>query len=88
MLPLLPGLLFHPTQAGLNTQIEQTASRARGRVGVACAVPGRSLACNLNADAKLPMQSVYKLAIAMATLHAAGKIAFRSIRKPSFGRRT
>jgi beta-lactamase class A len=63
-------LLFRHEQAGLKFQIEQTASQAHGRVGVACALPGHVLACDVNADAKFPMQSVYELPIAMAALHA------------------
>jgi beta-lactamase class A len=46
------------------------AAQAHGRVGVACSLPGKSLDCNLNAVEKFPMQSVYKLPIAIATLHA------------------
>lgn len=38
-------------------------------VGVSCALPGTQLDCDLNARAKLPMQSVYKLPIALTVLH-------------------
>ena len=38
-------------------------------VGVACALPGTELDCNFNEHAKLPMQSVYKLPIAITVLH-------------------
>ena len=38
-------------------------------MGVACSLPGTQLDCDLNAQAKLPMQSVYKLPIAMTVLH-------------------
>ena len=38
-------------------------------VGVACALPEAQLDCGFNAQAKLPMQSVYKLPIALAVLH-------------------
>ena len=55
----------------LKDKIERIARQAHGRVGVACSLPGSALDCNVNADAKLPMQSVYKLPIAMAVLHAA-----------------
>jgi beta-lactamase class A len=63
--------------SGLQRQIEKIAAEAHGRVGVACSLPGLALNCNLNANAKLPMQSVYKLPIAMATLDAVerGKFA-------------
>lgn len=56
--------------AQLHSEIVRIAAQARGRVGVACALPGRFLDCNLNAAEALPMQSVYKLPIAMTTLHA------------------
>lgn len=38
-------------------------------MGVSCALPGTPLECDLNAQAKLPMQSVYKLPIALTVLH-------------------
>ena len=56
--------------AQLSSEIRTIAARAHGRVGVACSLPGSALDCNVNADAGLPMQSVYKLPIAMAALHA------------------
>jgi len=57
-------------QTRLDRLIAQHAAAAGGRVGVACALPGTKLDCNLNANLKLPMQSVYKFPIAMATLGA------------------
>ncbi|HET6205256.1 MAG TPA: class A beta-lactamase [Terracidiphilus sp.] len=61
------GQLSH---AQLNTSIERIAARAQGKVvGVSCSLPGTPLACDLNAAARLPMQSVYKLPIAMTVLH-------------------
>jgi beta-lactamase class A len=56
--------------AQLGVQIARIAAQAHGRVGVACALPGQMLDCNLHASDPFPMQSVYKLPIAMATLHA------------------
>jgi len=56
--------------AQLTVQIARIAAEAHGRVGVACALPGRALDCNLHAGDAFPMQSVYKLPIAMAALHA------------------
>jgi beta-lactamase class A len=54
----------------LHDDIEHVAARAQARVvGVACDLPGTQLDCALNAQAKLPMQSVYKLPIAMTVLH-------------------
>jgi beta-lactamase class A len=64
-------LVSSSLHAQLGKRIEQIAARARGRTGVACSLPGTALDCNVNATAELPMQSVYKLPIAMATLHAA-----------------
>lgn len=69
---LLVLLFFFPLDvggAGLRARIEATASEAHGRVGVACSLPGKALDCNLHSDAKLPMQSVYKLPIAVTVLH-------------------
>ncbi len=61
------GQLSH---AQLNTSIERIAARAQGKVvGVSCSLPGTPIACDLNAAARLPMQSVYKLPIAMTVLH-------------------
>lgn len=70
LLLLAVPVLFGREQAGLQSEIERIASQAHGHVGVACALPGRTLACDVNADSDFPMQSVYKLPIAMATLHA------------------
>jgi beta-lactamase class A len=54
----------------LNSNIERIAARAQGKVvGVSCSLPGKRLDCDLNAAARLPMQSVYKLPIAMTVLH-------------------
>ncbi len=70
LLGLFLSLLCNRLHAGLASDIERIAAQAHGRVGVACSLPGKSLDCNVNADAKLPMQSVYKLPIAVAVLHA------------------
>jgi beta-lactamase class A len=56
--------------AQLNREIDSIAAQSRGLVGVSCSLPGLVLDCNLNANEKLPMQSVYKFPIAMAVLHA------------------
>jgi beta-lactamase class A len=57
------------SQNKLREQIEQIAASARGRVGAAVTVveTGESLVA-LNADQRFPMQSVYKLPIAIAVL--------------------
>lgn len=71
-IPLLLALatLALPAPAQLRTQIEHIAAQAHGRVGVACALPGTPLDCEFHAEEPLPMQSVYKLPISMAMLHA------------------
>jgi len=54
----------------LHNDIEHIAVRAQARmVGVSCALPGTQLDCDVNSNAKLPMQSVYKLPIALTVLH-------------------
>jgi beta-lactamase class A len=70
-LPLAAPLLALPAAAqnGLNAQIARIAAEAHGRVGVACSLPGKTLACDFHADERLPMQSVYKLPIAVTLLH-------------------
>ncbi|GAB3882057.1 class A beta-lactamase [Spirosoma agri] len=53
----------------LRSQLERTASAAQGKVGVAATLleTGESIA--LQGDQRFPMQSVYKLPIAMVALH-------------------
>jgi beta-lactamase class A len=63
-------LLSQPDSTGIHSQIEVEARKARGRVGVSCSLPGRLLDCDYNASEKFPMQSVYKLPVAMAALDA------------------
>jgi len=55
-------------QAQLSVQIARIAARARGRVGVACSLPGRTLDCDFHTADAFPMQSVYKLPITMGAL--------------------
>jgi len=54
----------------LHNDIVRIAAQAHGRVGVACALPGKALQCGLDPAEMLPMMSVYKLPIAVAVLHA------------------
>ena len=63
--------------AQLSTDIARIAAQAHGRVGVACSLPRRTLDCDLHAAAAFPMQSVYKLPIVMAALHAVEQGRFR-----------
>ncbi len=69
LLFLLLGTSTIALHAQLSGRIQAIAARAHGRVGVACSLPGTPLDCDLNATEGLPMQSVYKLPIAMAVLH-------------------
>lgn len=52
----------------LKIQIEQIAQKSGGRVGVAAMVLETGETVSLNANERFPMQSVYKLPIAMAVL--------------------
>ncbi len=50
-------------------QFEAIASKARGRVGVAAMLVETGRSAGFHADERFPMQSVYKLPIALAALH-------------------
>jgi beta-lactamase class A len=56
-------------QEPLGQQIRAIAPEARGKVSVACSLPGSALNCNLNANTQPPMQSVFKLPLALTVLH-------------------
>jgi beta-lactamase class A len=58
-----------PAQPLLREQIRAIAIEAHGKVSVACSLPGSALNCDLNPDAHLPMQSVFKLPLAVTVLH-------------------
>ncbi|HVS81854.1 MAG TPA: class A beta-lactamase, subclass A2 [Pyrinomonadaceae bacterium] len=62
--------------AELQNQLEQIASSAKGRVGVAAVVLETGETVSLNPHEQFPMQSVYKLPIGMAVMKQvdAGKI--------------
>ena len=65
-------LLFAAPQvdaATLQQQIAAIAAGAHGQVSVVCSLPGTSLDCDLNAHAHPPMQSVFKLPLALTALH-------------------
>jgi beta-lactamase class A len=70
---LLLALLTGPAlaQAPLQQQLHSIAADAHGKVSVACALPPTSsrLNCDLNPTAHPPMQSVFKLPLALAILH-------------------
>src|SRR4029453_276519 len=52
----------------LRKQLEQIASAAKGRVGVAAEIVETGESISLNPREHFPMQSVYKLPIAMAVM--------------------
>lgn len=56
-------------QEALEQQIQTIAAEAHGKVSVACALPGTSLNCDLDASSHPPMQSVFKLPLALTILH-------------------
>jgi beta-lactamase class A len=53
----------------LEQQIREIAAKAKGKVSVACSLPHTALDCDLNPHAHPPMQSVFKLPLAMLVLH-------------------
>jgi beta-lactamase class A len=56
-------------QAPLRQQIRGIAAGAHGTVSVACSLPGTALNCDLNPNGHPPMQSVFKLPLAVTVLH-------------------
>jgi beta-lactamase class A len=56
-------------QEPLRQQIRGIAGEAHGKVSVACSLPGSALNCDLNPNAQPPMQSVFKLPLAVTVLH-------------------
>jgi beta-lactamase class A len=56
-------------QQPLTQQIRNIAADAHGKVSVACSLPGSSLNCDLDPKAHPPMQSVFKLPLALTVLH-------------------
>ena len=57
------------SESALQKQIREIASDARGKVSVACSLPKSALNCDLDPHAHPPMQSVFKLPLAIAVLH-------------------
>jgi beta-lactamase class A len=58
-------------QTPLQQEIQKISASARGQVEVACELPGTALSCDVQAHARPPMQSVFKLPLTMAILHMA-----------------
>jgi beta-lactamase class A len=56
-------------QEPLRQRIGDIALEAHGKVSVACSLPGSKLNCDLAAHARPPMQSVFKLPLAITVLH-------------------
>jgi beta-lactamase class A len=56
-------------QEPLWQQIRVIARDAQGKVSVACSLAGSALNCDLNPNAQPPMQSVFKLPLALTVLH-------------------
>jgi beta-lactamase class A len=56
-------------QQALQEQIRDIAKDAQGKVSVACSLPGTALNCDVDALSHPPMQSVFKLPLAVAVLH-------------------
>ena len=56
-------------QEALQRQIRDIAAEAHGKVTVACSLPGTPLNCDIDPHAHPPMQSVFKLPLALAVLH-------------------
>jgi beta-lactamase class A len=72
MRPVLIFILFAvamPAQESLRQQIRGIASAAQGKVSVACSLAGSTLNCDLNPQARPPMQSVFKLPLVLTILH-------------------
>ncbi|WP_158793034.1 class A beta-lactamase [Granulicella sp. L60] len=76
LLPPLLSLLTTPApaQQSLQQQIQTIAADAHGKVSVACSLPDTMpspspLNCDLNPTAHPPMQSVFKLPLALTILH-------------------
>ncbi|HEX4068261.1 MAG TPA: class A beta-lactamase [Acidobacteriaceae bacterium] len=58
-------------QDSLSSRIAAIAMDAKGTVNVSCMLPGTNLNCDLNPHHHPPMQSMYKLPLALTALHLA-----------------
>lgn len=70
-LALILALLACPAiaQQPLQRQIQRIVADAHGKVSVACSLPGTPLNCDLQPTSHAPMQSVFKLPLALTILH-------------------
>jgi beta-lactamase class A len=69
LLSIVQSSVVAPQTSFLRQKISDIAAQARGTVAAACSLPGIALDCDVNSDAKAPMQSVFKLPLALAVLH-------------------
>ena len=69
LLSIVQSSAVAPQTSFLRQKISDIAAQARGTVAVACSLPGIALDCDFNSDVKAPMQSVFKLPLALAVLH-------------------
>jgi len=69
LLSIVQSSIVAPQTSFLRQKISDIAAQARGTVAVACSLPGIALDCDVNSDAKAPMQSVFKLPLALTVLH-------------------
>ena len=69
LLTLLIPACAAPAQTPLHQKLSSIAADAKGQVYVACSLPGVALDCNLNPHGHPPMQSVFKLPLAVTVLH-------------------
>ncbi len=58
-------------QSSLQAKVAAIAADAKGTVNVSCMLPGTKLNCDLHPHNHAPMQSVYKLPLALTALHMA-----------------
>src|SRR5271163_880596 len=58
-------------QSSLQSKVTAIASDAKGTVNVSCMLPGTTLNCDLHPHNHAPMQSMYKLPLALTALHMA-----------------
>jgi beta-lactamase class A len=69
LLLAMPPALRAQSETALQRQERAIAADAKGKVQVACSLPGTALDCDLDAHAHPPMQSVFKLPVAIYILH-------------------
>lgn len=58
-------------QSALQKRVASIAADAKGTVSISCLFPGTALNCDLHPHNHSPMQSVFKLPLALAVLHLA-----------------